>query len=59
MVSPSHHLQKKIHKNVHDYSQKSIDNFRLFFVNSSPKLTDEEKVQYCDFFFVLFIISMY
>ena len=28
---------------VHDYSQKSIEDFKLIFVNLSPKLTDQEK----------------
>ena len=43
MVSPRHYLQRKRQKKVHDYSQKSMDNFRLSIVNTSPKLTDQEK----------------
>ena len=42
MVQPRHHLQKKRHKKVDDYYQKSIDNFKLIIVNPSPKWTDEE-----------------
>ena len=40
MVSPCHQIQRKRHKNVHDYSQKLIDNFKLIVVNPSPKLTN-------------------
>ena len=43
MFPPPHQLQSKRQKNVHDYSQKSIDNFKLIIVNPSPKLTDQEK----------------
>ena len=42
-VPPRHHLQRKLQKKVDDYSQKSIDNFKLIIVNPSPKLTDQEK----------------
>ena len=41
MVSPFHQLQSKRQKEVHDYSQKSIDRFNLIVVNPSPKLTDQ------------------
>ena len=43
MVPPFHQLQRKRQKKVHDYSQKPIDNFKLIVVNTSPKLTDQEK----------------
>ena len=43
MVPPHHQLQRKRQKKVDDYSQKSIDNFKLVIVNPSPKLTDQEK----------------
>ena len=39
MVTPFHRLQRKSQKKVHDYSQKSIDDFKLIIVNPSPKLT--------------------
>ena len=42
MVSPFHHIQKKRRKKFHDYSQKSIDNFKLVIVYPSPKLSDQE-----------------
>ena len=29
-------------ENFHDYSQKSIDDFKLIISNPSPKLTDQE-----------------
>ena len=43
MVTPCHQLQRKRQKKVHDYSQKSIDDFKLIIVNPSSKLTDKEK----------------
>ena len=43
MVSSRHRLQRKRQKKIHDYSQKSIDNFKLIVVNTSPKLTDQGK----------------
>ena len=42
MVTPPNQLQRKLQKKVHDYSQKSIDNFKMIAVNQSPKLTDQE-----------------
>ena len=42
MVPHRHHLQSKRQKNVHDYSHKSIDDFKLIIVNPSPKLTNQE-----------------
>ena len=42
MVSPSNQLQRKQQKIVHDYSQKSVDNFKLIIENPSPKLTNQE-----------------
>ena len=42
MVIPRHQLQRKRQKKVHDYSQKSINDFNLVIVNPSQKLTDQE-----------------
>ena len=41
MVTSLHQLQRKRQKNVHDYSQKPINDFNLVIVNPSPKLTDQ------------------
>ena len=43
MVTPRHQLQRKRRKKKNDYSQKSIDDFELVLVTTSPKLTDQEK----------------
>ena len=43
MVTPRHKLQSKRHKKIHDYSQKSINDFKLFLVKPSPNLYDQEK----------------
>ena len=43
MVTPRHQIQRKRRKKMHDYSQKSIDDFELVFVTPFPKLTDQEK----------------
>ena len=43
MVTPRHQLQRKRRKKIHDYSQKSINDFELVLVKPSPKLTDQEK----------------
>ena len=43
MVTPFHQFQRKRQKKVHDYSQKSINDFKLIIVNPSPKLVDQEK----------------
>ena len=43
MVSPRHQLLRKRLKQVHDYSHKLIDDFKLVIVNLSPKLADQEK----------------
>ena len=43
IISPRHHFQRKRQKKVYDYSQKSIDDFKLIFVNPSQKLTDQLK----------------
>ena len=43
MVTPCHQLQRKLQEKLHDYSQKSIDDFKLIIVNPSPKLTNQEK----------------
>ena len=37
-------------KNVHDYSQKLIDDLKLIVVNPPPKLTDEGKRSIATFF---------
>ena len=50
IVKSCHQLQSKRHKKVHDYSQKSIDNFTLIFFNASPKLTDQEKRSIATYF---------
>ena len=43
MVTPRHQLQRKRQKKLHDYSQKSINDFILVLVNPYTKLTDLEK----------------
>ena len=43
MVTPRHQLHRTRQKKVHNYSQKSINDFNLVIVNPSPKLTDLEK----------------
>ena len=43
MVTSRHQLQKKHQKKIHNYSQKSINDFILVLVYPSPKLTDLEK----------------
>ena len=43
MVTPCHQIQRKRRKKMHDYSQKSIDDFELVLVTPSPKVTDQEK----------------
>ena len=50
MVTPRHHIQRKRQKKVHDYSQKSIDDFKLIFLNPSPKLTDQENISFMNYF---------
>ena len=40
MVTPRHRLQRKRQKKVHDYSQKSINDFNLVILNPSPNLLD-------------------
>ena len=41
IVSTCNQLKKKRQKNVHDYSHKYIDDFKLIVVNTPPKLTDK------------------
>ena len=41
MISSCHQLQTKLEKKIYEYSQKSIDDFKLINVNISPKLTDQ------------------
>ena len=43
IVTPRHHIQRKRRKKMHDYSQKSIDDFELVLVTPFPKVTDQEK----------------
>ena len=43
MVITRHQLQRKRQKEIHDYSQISINDFNLVLVNPYPKLTDLEK----------------
>ena len=43
MVTPRRPFQSKRRKNIHDYSQKSINDLELVLVEPSPKLTDQEK----------------
>ena len=43
MLTPCHQLKRKCQKKLHNYSQKSINDFILVLVNTSPKLTDQEK----------------
>ena len=42
MVTPRHQIQRKRRKKMHDYSQKSIDDFELVLVTPFPKVTDQE-----------------
>ena len=42
MVTPCHQLQRKRRKKIHNYSQKSINDFEIVLVKPSPKLTDQE-----------------
>ena len=50
MGTPRHQLQRKRRKQVHDYSQKLIDDFKLIIVNPSPKLTDQENKSVMNYF---------
>ena len=43
MVTPRHQIQRKRRKKMNDYSQKSIDYFKIVLVTPSPKVTDQEK----------------
>ena len=43
IVSPGRQLQWKRQKNVREYSQKLIDDFKLIVVHPLSKLTDQEK----------------
>ena len=43
MVTPRHHIQRKMRKKMNDYSQKSIDYFKLLLVKPSSKVTNQEK----------------
>ena len=50
MVTHLHQLHSKLQKKVHDYSQKSIDDFKLIIVNTSPNLTEQEKKSVMNYF---------
>ena len=50
MVTPCNQLQRKRRKKIHDYSQKSINDFELVLVTPSPKLTDQEKKRVRNYF---------
>ena len=50
MVTPCHQIQRKRQKNVHDYSQKPMNDFNLVSVNPYPKLTDQEKKSVMNYF---------
>ena len=50
MVTPHHQLQRKGQKKVHDYSQKSIDYFKIIIVNPSSELTDQENSSVMNYF---------
>ena len=50
IVTPRHQLQRKRQKKIHDYSQKSINDFNLVLVNPSPKLTHLEKKHVMNYF---------
>ena len=43
IFSPLHKLHKKKYNTVNDYSNKSIDDFKLDFVDPSPNFTDKRK----------------
>ena len=50
MVTPHHHLQRKQRKKIQDYSQKSINDFELVLVKTSPNLTDQDKKHVRNYF---------
>ena len=50
MVTHCHQLQRKQQKKVHDYSQKSIDDFKLIIVNPSQNLFDQEQSSVMNYF---------
>ena len=50
MVTPRHQLQRKRQKKIHDYSQKSINDFNLVIVNPYPKLTDQGNKSVMNYF---------
>ena len=43
MVTPRYQIQRKRRKKMNDYSQKSIDDFEIVLVTTSPKVTNQEK----------------
>ena len=51
MVTPCHQLQRKLQEKLHDYSQKSINDFILVLLNPYPKLTDLEKKHFMNYFY--------
>ena len=50
IVSPGRQLQWKRQKNVREYSQKLIDDFKLIVVHPLSKLTDQEKHSIATYF---------
>ena len=43
ILTPRHQIQRKGRKKMNDYSQKSIDDFKLVLVTPSPKVTDQQE----------------
>ena len=58
IVTPCHQLQRKRQKKFHDYSQKSIDDFKLIIVNPSPKLTDQENKSFMNYLIIILKINV-
>ena len=44
IISPHNQLQRKRQKIFHNYSHKSIDNFKLIVANLPPTLIDQENL---------------
>ena len=50
MVSPCYKIQRKRKKNIYNYPQKLIDDFKLIVVNPPLKLTDQENCSIATYF---------
>ena len=50
MVTPRHQIQRKRRKKMNENLQKSIDDFELVLVTPSPKLTNQEKKCFRNYF---------